>query len=778
MNMSDDIASSVLQVSVKSMETAMHLSESVMDAIIRLLRFIEEQKRDKNAKTDVQNKEINDIKSGKVSTKDLLEHCRKNREKLVSSETGITKDDVSIYAAKAKKCGMPISFRNEKGRDNVYIGIRESDLPLFKQLQTEIIKEKLEVRPQELRNFKCKEWEIPFINAELKQHDLSAQFVKTTNGDYLAIYEAKDAKAIEIARSEFVRKASEVENSVIMSKDVDGFTIKDKLTGNAYQLDNNPNRKDIAQKLQIKLGYDENKANIAAQKFGHEMLLGDAKKKYFSDDPLTAFTYTSKVSWDNEDVLTKAYECFYVTPKEDSVSRIVYQDGEGKFAVLNPPRQTKATMRGILKDQLGITDLQEQNALIAKAEHISKVNAKYRSIKGNTEDLHSHEISFTREAFDMSNTEVVSNMRRTDENGSILTKKQPLDRCSTTIERNGADSFAVKSTAYAVEYDQNGEAHDISKEQNLVLSFSNKKTAQQELKEMYISQGVPESAAKEMARTVVKKAELQSAEKLIIVEQTKRATIRVSDINSMKELPAASRKEALEVMQEKYGVTAEEASTLYDKGIEEIQERVDRRVNEFKTDYTSAMNHDVNREKIKSDDMVLCSLSEPNKHIIVTSEHNDNRVIHNYELRNGEQTVGKFNDGKTQDADGNPIVENSNGRYAWTNLKNTMSEELGIDTNGENILMFSTEEEYHQYIDDVSFLNEASKTDVDTNINAENIVDTSINGNGHERHPEGNILDNPLLKEPERLSSAADKLTDKASEIADNFQESFTRGGR
>ena len=295
MNMSDDIASSVLQVSVKSMETAMHLSESVMDAIIRLLRFIEEQKRDKNAKTDVQNKEINDIKSGKVSTKDLLEHCRKNREKLVSSETGITKDDVSIYAAKAKKCGMPISFRNEKGRDNVYIGIRESDLPLFKQLQTEIIKEKLEVRPQELRNFKCKEWEIPFINAELKHHDLSAQFVKTTNGDYLAIYEAKDAKAIEIARSEFVRKASEVENSVIMSKDVDGFTIKDKLTGNAYQLDNNPNRKDIAQKLQIKLGYDENKANIAAQKFGHEMLLGDAKKKYFSDDPLTAFTYTSKV---------------------------------------------------------------------------------------------------------------------------------------------------------------------------------------------------------------------------------------------------------------------------------------------------------------------------------------------------------------------------------------------------------------------------------------------------------------------------------------------------
>ena len=78
MNMSDDIASSVLQVSVKSMETAMHLSESVMDAIIRLLRFIEEQKRDKNAKTDVQNKEINDIKSGIEAIKGVKEFREKS----------------------------------------------------------------------------------------------------------------------------------------------------------------------------------------------------------------------------------------------------------------------------------------------------------------------------------------------------------------------------------------------------------------------------------------------------------------------------------------------------------------------------------------------------------------------------------------------------------------------------------------------------------------------------------------------------------------------------
>ena len=647
MNMSDDIASSVLQVSVRGAETAMHLSESVMDAIMKLLKYIAEQKAQNKMKTDVKNKEINDIKSGKVSTKELLEHCRKNGEKFVSSETGISKEDLAIYVSKAKKCGMPISFRNEKGKDNIYIGIRESDLPLFKHLQTEIIKEKLEVRPQELRNFKCKEWEIPFINAEMKQHDLSAQFVKTTNGDYMAIYEAKDAKAIEIARSEFVRKASEVENSIEINKDKGGFTVKDKLTGNVFEVDENPNRKDVSANLKKRFGYDENKANIAAQKFGHDMLLGDAKNKYFSDEPLSAFTYTSKVSWDNENVLTKAYDCYYVTPKEDSVSRIVYQNGDGKFAVLNPPRQTKATMREILKDQLGITDLQEQNALIAKAEHISKVNAQYRSIMGNTEDLHLHEVSFTKEAFDMSNTEVVSNMRRTDESGNIFTKKQPLERCSTTIERNGSDSFAVKSTAFAVEYDQNGVAHDISKEQNLVLSFSNKKTAQQELKEMYISQGVPESAAKDMAKTIVQKAELQSAESVISIEKSSAETITVLNANTPFVLNAKNYDEARQVLEKEMQLSPDTASVIVDKAVE------------------------------------------------------DNII------------------------------------------------EAPVATNSNDIISESMQESSPKFM-----------------------------GNGHERHPEGNILENPLLKEPEKPSTAADKLNDKAKEIGNGFQEAFTRGGR
>ena len=286
MNMSDDIVSSVLQVSTRGAETAMHLSESVIKALMDLLKYIEESKRTKQkAKLDVHNQEITSIKGGKVATKELVEYCRKNHEKLVSSEIGISKEEASILAAKCKKCSIPIAFRNEKGKDNIYICLRESDTSMFKQLQTEMIKEKLESRPQELRNFKCNEWEIPFINAELKKNDLSAQFAQTKNGEFLAIYEAKDAKAIEIARSQFAQKASEVEKNIVITRKNDGFIIKDKITGNECFIDENPNRRTISNAVKKAWGYDENKADIVAQKFGQEMLLGEEKARYFSDEP-------------------------------------------------------------------------------------------------------------------------------------------------------------------------------------------------------------------------------------------------------------------------------------------------------------------------------------------------------------------------------------------------------------------------------------------------------------------------------------------------------------
>ena len=570
MNMSDDVAGAVVQVSAKGVEEAAHVTNSVIEAIYKLLHHLAERDREKRRlKTDVKNKEITELKNGKVTIKDLTKHCRNTGEQLVTSEIGITKEDMHYIASRAKSYGIPIAFRNEKGKDNIYALVRKSDVPILKQISTENMKEKLATRPQELSNFKCKEWEIPFINAELTRLDLSAQFAKTKKGEFLALYEAKEAKAIEIARSEFVRKAHEIEKTLEFSKDDDGYyVIKDNVTGKEYPFDNTPDRKFVSIALQKNFGYDENKANIAAQKFGNEMLTGDTKSQYFSDNPLNDFSYVSQVSWDKEDVLAKPYDCYYVTPKEDGISRVVYQKDDDSIAILNPPRQTKAKMRDILTKELGITDVHEQDALISKAEYVSKANAKYRNVFGNIEDIHIHNVSFTKAAFDMANAAVVSGMLRTDDTGNTYTKTQPIDSVSTEITRKGADTFGIKSTAIAAETDNKGQQHSVLQTQQLVLSFANKKAALEEIKEMYISQGVPEAAAKDMAKNVYHKAELQNVAPVLAIERTKDTVISFSNGNDTFEVSAVDREGAIDALAEEYGISKEEASDIMDKADE------------------------------------------------------------------------------------------------------------------------------------------------------------------------------------------------------------------
>lgn len=746
MNMSDDIAGAVMQYSGKVAEETVVVSKSVLEAIYKLLHFLAERNREKRRqKTDVKNKEITEIKNGKVSIKELSSYSRNTGDLLVTSDIALTKADMHYAASKAKKYGIPVAFRNEKGKDNVYALLRKDDIPIFKQIITENMKEKIATRPQELANFKCNEWEIPFINAELTRLDLSAQFAKTRSGEHIALYEAKDAKAIEIARSEFVRKVQEVEKNIDFSKDKEGFfIIKDKLTGNIRSFDDTPNRKFVSRELQVCFGYDENKANIVAQKFGNEMLTGDAKAQYFSDSPLNDFSYVSQVSWDKEDVLTKAYDCFYVTPKEDGISRVVYQKDDGSFAVLNPPRQTKSKMRGILEKELGITDIKEQDALIAKAEHISKENAKYRNVFGNTENIHIHNVTFTKEAFDMTNTAVVSGMLRTDADGNTYTKTQPIDSISTNIARKGTNTFEVKSTAIATETDQNGKQHSVPQTQQRILSFSNKKTALEELKEMYISHGVPEAAAKDMAKNVFHKAELQTVSPVIEIERVKDTTFMFSSGDVKVEVSVADRNAAEETLSSEFDISKEDAAAIIDKADDFVitsEPTVDTNSNDMSNVATNNNNGVI--KEMSKEEFISAGLIDENK----------------------------VNNGSYSDFD-------TNSTYLISKYEKEF--DYGDQSWSDYYYLLSKDEQYYLYHMD-GYYHKQEYCEVSSDKANEFMKEhgtlksfSETAANGHELHPEGNILSEQADKISDKINKTADKLKD----VAEKFEEVSSRGGR
>ena len=226
------------------------------------------------ASTDIEWVNNNDIGRGQVSTLKLQEYCNKNNENMEKFDYGITNYDAVRLIHKAKKNNIPIAYLRYKDKNTIYVNVRQRDMPLFKQLVSELIKDKRETIPHKLSNFVCKEWEIPFINAELKKYDLSALFERQEKGVFLALFDKKDEKAIIMARSEFVRKAQELEKTLKVYKGYDkDYRIVDSNSTTALVFDDDEvsDWKIISDAMRSRFGYDENKANIAVQKIRHEI---------------------------------------------------------------------------------------------------------------------------------------------------------------------------------------------------------------------------------------------------------------------------------------------------------------------------------------------------------------------------------------------------------------------------------------------------------------------------------------------------------------------------
>lgn len=628
MSMSDEVAGATLQVSMHAAEKAVDMTaktvNEIMDVIAKLLQALA-AKQNGGEKEKLQKTDLTDIKPGEVKVRELIKNAKNNGDSISASDNGLTAADKKYIAKKAKEYGIPVAFTGDKGKDNLYAAVRKNDLPILERICTDMMKDKLAERPQELGNFKVQKWEMPFIASELNKHDLSAQFGKTEGGEHFCLYEKVDEKAILIARGEFVRKSEEVKKELMMDKDENGFlTIKDLRSGReiSFEADTIPSREELSEQIQTRFGYDKNKSDIACARFGEEHLQGAEKQKFFSNDPQQKFSKVdTNINLEGESVLVKPYNCWRVTPKKDSVPRLVFQNAEGKFAVLNPEKQTKKTMREVLGEQLGIMDKKTLDALADKAVRVTDYYQR------QNEENFSLDYKFEKKDFLTDRPEEMDGMLRTDENGNTFAKTLPVSGISNSIERTGQDSFTVESSLEIVETDQNGETHSTFDNRTLVLSFSDKKNAFAELTEMYREQGVPEHIAKPMAQDVFTKAQAQSPEKVLHIEEIHAETstdfnsvqtqteifMTVKFGNKSEEINITDREKAIAEISEKFNVGEEAAAILMDRAAENISDETEKQ--EVEMPDLNESEHTPETENIK-----LEPLGEPKEKKLETPE--------------------------------------------------------------------------------------------------------------------------------------------------------------
>ena len=513
MSMSDDVAGATLQVSTQAAQTVLSTAGNVINKTIDNIAKLLQALSAKHEASKVASTDLTNLKPGEVSIKELRNAAINNRENIVFSDNGFTAEDKKILLRKAKDYGIPIAFQHPD-KDNFYASVRSSDLPIFRRMCTELIQDKLAERPQELGNFKCKEWEIPYLTKELNQYDLPAQFGKTNGGEHFCLYDKHQEKTMLIARGLFINKCKAINENISFENDEEGFiTIKDKLTGKevSFSRDKIPSKEQLSQMVNEKFGFnDENKANLVCAKFGQEMLQGKEKQKFFSKDPRQEFSKVeANIQLENENLLVKPYSCWRITSKADSAAKIVFRDDDERYAVIDPSTMTRAEMSAVIKDYMKIEDAATINAMVDKAV---KVNDYYSK---QAEENFVYNKEFKNEDL-------------------------PVDGVSCDIERNGKDSFTVNSKVSGnIEHAEIGTA---------TLSLSDKKNALSELTAIFKKQGIPEANAKQIAKECFARAESQSAEKVVHLEEVRGEKPYYGDNSNLQvDFKVGNKKETLSV---------------------------------------------------------------------------------------------------------------------------------------------------------------------------------------------------------------------------------------
>ena len=747
MNMSEDVTAVSMQVSEKAAEAALSAFKSVLDSVGRLFRELlgmeydrararaqmkvakgGSQAPEKTKPPNVSATNLTGIKPGEVSLKDLAENARNTGEALSVAQNGFSQEDRKAIARTAKKYGIPVAFSNTKGKNNLYANVRSGDLPIFKQICTECVKEKIAVQPETLGNFKVQPWEVPHLTAMLRAHDLPAVFVETKSGDQYCLHDVKHQDAVRIVREEFVAKCKEIEKQFSFDKDENGFyALKDLHSGREISFDEIPDKATVSQQIQTQFGYDPVKADLAAAKFGEEALKGKQKERYFSGSAQNEFSrIEGNVTLEGESLFAKPFGCWYLQPKKDEIPRVVFRNQDGKYAVLEPQNMTRAKMRSLLTEQLGITDRRTLDALTDKADRVTDFYARQDTA------LLSADRSFKMEDFE---PEKIIEHKYTGASGmEYTTKQKPLDSVENSIQRTGKDSFTVNTVFRSTEITDKGESIPHEQIEKLDFTLSDKKRTLHFLSAMYMDVGMSEADAKSMAKEVYSKAEAQSPETVLRIEEVRQNSMTVAYGKASVVLSTADRQEAAEKIAG-LGVSPQTAETMVEKAqeirVDAVKERV-AAVQAQQTDFNTAMNHLTDREERAIDTMIVCSAAEPQKHIVVEGGHNGSRVVHDYTVRDGDKQLAAFTDAETTDANGKP-VRTEKGTTAWTALKADMLEASGMDKDA--VLTFRSQDEYEQYLADTEMLKEADEMP-----DADDLAEAA-HGNGHELHPDGNVLD-------------------------------------
>lgn len=178
---------------------------------------------------------------------------------------------------------------SDRVRANVEIRERNRLLrSLVSQLKAigERIKRLIAGRPHEF-GFRAENWEIPYLQREMRADELEVRFEKRS-GTLYGIYSEEYEEDVKAAKQRFADKITYLDAHIKFERTESGFRIQDTRKQFSMSFRYDVGRAEFSEQMSAAFGYDENTAQLAAAKFIQETLKPEEKEKFISQKKVSS----------------------------------------------------------------------------------------------------------------------------------------------------------------------------------------------------------------------------------------------------------------------------------------------------------------------------------------------------------------------------------------------------------------------------------------------------------------------------------------------------------
>lgn len=318
---------------------------------------------------------------GNVGLKNLIGIANESGS-MIQSNGNILSEDANKFTEKAKKYGIPISVVGDG--EKVTVDYLERDTSIIKQIESEILAERMQERPQEFKQFKISEENISAMKSEFEKNGVECQFISGANGKIYCTYPAKDTEKVDLIKQDFKSACDRISHDFKAYPENGKLIIEDAKHQEAIEFSDRLTQSNVQKFCMEQFGYSETEANLAARKLYDDIVPVQNKlmmekltaEKYLADtnqlDSVKALK--TNIRYESDSILLRDVE-FSAVNFNGEHTHISIMNGD-KSIGLTPAEMTREEMKNICVTELGM-GVEQANEAVEKAVKIdAQINSK------------------------------------------------------------------------------------------------------------------------------------------------------------------------------------------------------------------------------------------------------------------------------------------------------------------------------------------------------------------------------------------------------------------